>query len=638
MPDHGRAVGTARLLSVLLLVVAVSGILIGSPERVTAPLDMVVGLAIGFTPVGLFLLRGLPGHPLAGLTVASGLLALAALAAVAWSGTLVGAWLTQWLWFPAVGLIPLTLLAFPDGFGDRVSRRIAAMMAAAVVIGTVLLAAAAAKAPRGLATGGTTGTPTQRLLVMGVLALSGVLILGTLWVIARMLERVRRASALGRRQLASLLPAGALLIPGLVLDAAGVPFALVPAAIALPLGMGAAVLRFSYRDLDLVVNRTLVWLVMTGLLILVFGAVVTGVSALLPGAGWLPTALAIGLVAATFDPVRRRVEGSLRRLLFGDRDSPELVLATLSRQMRQAAEPRAMLTALVATVTEALQVPYARLVLDTPSGSMAVAEHGRVTSTQGFPIGDPGELGRLEVAPRRTGEAFTPAEHNLLTEVAAAAAVAIRAHRLTLDLHAARQALVLAREEERLRIRRDLHDGLGPALVGSRMQVRAVQALVSDPRAGELLTSTFDDLTVCSTEVRRIVDGLRPPALDAGLAPALHSLIRSVLPALDTHIDITDDLLSLPPAVDVAVYRIAAEALANVARHADARRIHFQVERDRTSVTLVVADDGRGGARGRPGGVGLGSMEARVAELGGHFEIRSEQGTQVRAVLPLAVG
>lgn len=638
MTDHGRVVGTARLLTVALLLVAVSGLLVGSSERVTAPLDMVVGLAIGFTPVGLFLLRGLPGHPVAGLTLASGILALAALGAIAWSATVVGAWLTQWLWFPAVGLIPLTLLTFPDGIGDRVSRRVAGTLATAVVVGTVLLAVAAAQSPRGLATGGAPGTPTQRLLVTGVLALSGVLVLGTLWVIARMLRRVRRTSALGRRQLASLLPAAALLVPGLALDAAGAPFALVPAAIALPLGMGAAVLRFAYRDLDLVVNRTMVWLVMTVLLILVFGAVVTGVTALLPGANLLATALTTGLVAATFDPVRRRVDASLRRLLFGDRDSPELVLATLSRQMRQAAEPRAMLTALVVTVTEALQVPYARLVLDAPSGSMTVAEHGRVASTQCYSIGDRGELGGLEVSPRRTGEAFTRAEDELLNDVAAAAAVAIRAHRLTLELHAARQALVLTREEERLRIRRDLHDGLGPALVGSRMQVRAVQAMVSDPHAEALLTSTFEDLSVCSAEVRRIVDGLRPPALDAGLGPALHALVRSVLPTADTHIDIAGDLAGLPPAVDVAVYRIAAEALANVARHADARRVRLHVDRDLTSVALLVADDGRGGAHRRPGGVGLGSMQARVAELGGRLEIHSEQGTQVRAVLPLAGG
>jgi signal transduction histidine kinase len=233
----------------------------------------------------------------------------------------------------------------------------------------------------------------------------------------------------------------------------------------------------------------------------------------------------------------------------------------------------------------------------------------------------------------RAGEAA------LLRDLADQAALAAEAGRSAVDLQRARDRLVLAREEERRRLRRDLHDGVGSALAGARMLTDVVRRTVDDDATGALLATLAADLEACSAEVRELIDGLRPAALDRGLEPALADLVERFADRVPVALG-TDGLDGeLPAAVEVVTYRVVAEALTNVAKHAHARSAAVTVRRDARHLEVRVSDDGVGfgGAEPGPGtGVGLTSIRSRADELGGRCAIRSGiAGTTVELLLPL---
>jgi signal transduction histidine kinase len=221
------------------------------------------------------------------------------------------------------------------------------------------------------------------------------------------------------------------------------------------------------------------------------------------------------------------------------------------------------------------------------------------------------------------------------------AATAARTSRLADELQSSRERLVVAREEERRRIRRDLHDGLGPALGGVVFQLESARLLVErDPSlAAEQIAAACGMLQEVVADVRRLVHDLRPPALDdRGLVGALTQQAEQVsLAGPATSVD-AGELGTLPAAVEVAAYRIAGEALTNVVRHAGATTcaVHLAVE-DRALV-VTVRDDGRGIAAEAEVGVGMVSLRERAAELGGRVDVSCPAGggTLVRAVLPLS--
>jgi signal transduction histidine kinase len=220
---------------------------------------------------------------------------------------------------------------------------------------------------------------------------------------------------------------------------------------------------------------------------------------------------------------------------------------------------------------------------------------------------------------------------------------------LTADLRRSREALVTAREEERRRLRRDLHDGLGPALAGSMMKVAAVRSLLaSDPdRAAAILDDLAIDSRGMIDEVRRIAYNLRPPALDeVGLIGALRQHIAAFDEggatgrALRVTLDTPDTLPPLSAAVEVAALRIALEGLTNAARHSGGSSVQVRLTASEDAVEVAVADDGTGLANGSPAGIGLTSMRERAEELGGTLRVETSDrgGTTVAARLPLAGG
>ena len=222
----------------------------------------------------------------------------------------------------------------------------------------------------------------------------------------------------------------------------------------------------------------------------------------------------------------------------------------------------------------------------------------------------------------------------LATAVLAPAAVlasGLRVARRARRLEVAHTALVGQRAEERRRLRRELHDGLGPLLAALRLEVDA------DARADPVRVRRLVDDAVA--EVRRISRDLRPPDLDdAGLPGALRRLAARVAApgGLEVAVEVPEAPLELPAAVEVAAYRIAGEALTNAVRHANARRLTVTLRLGDDGLRLEVCDDGIGIGSGQPG-VGLRSMRERACEVGGQFSVSSTAGagTTISAVLPL---
>jgi signal transduction histidine kinase len=253
--------------------------------------------------------------------------------------------------------------------------------------------------------------------------------------------------------------------------------------------------------------------------------------------------------------------------------------------------------------------------------------------------GDP--LGVLAVALRPGEDELEPRDRRLLDQLAGQLAAVAYALRLTADLEAGRHALVAGVAEERRRLRRDLHDGLGPQLAAVALGVstaeRALTRADAD-RAVALLQAARAQLEGGVAEVRRLVHGLRPPSLDdLGLVDALRTTGPAASGELRVDFVVDGDLRGLPAAVEEAAYRIVQEALTNVVRHAGvpAAEVRLRVVGD--ALEVEVSDSGCGIPAQRRAGVGTASMRERADELGGTCVVSAAPGSgwTVRCRLPL---
>lgn len=408
----------------------------------------------------------------------------------------------------------------------------------------------------------------------------------------------------------------------------------------LPLTLAFAIFRYRLWDIDLVVNRTLVYSGLTVAVVILYVLVVGALGSLLQAQGNLTISLfATGVVAVIFQPMRRRLQGGVNRLMYGERDDPVGVMSQLGQQLENTASPHAILPNLVRTVAQTLKLPYAAISLE----GEIVAAHGQpVTETESWPLIYQAEtIGQLVVAHRTAGEPFNPADRLLLDNIVHQAGAAARAVGLTAALRRSRRQIVSAREEERRRLRRDLHDGLGPQLASQTLGIDAVLKLMDrDPEAARSLLKEMKAQTGDAIkDIRRLVYDLRPPALDEmGLMGALRQgAARYQESDLSVTLHGPDTLPSLPAAVEVAAYRIIQEALTNVARHSGAKTCIVTVSVTGDSLDLEVIDDGRGLPPGCRSGVGMQSMRERAEELNGRCIISSQEGesTRVQAWLPL---
>jgi signal transduction histidine kinase len=400
-------------------------------------------------------------------------------------------------------------------------------------------------------------------------------------------------------------------------------------------------------DVDVLINRTLVYGALTASVVGIYVLVVGTLGAFVQARGNLLVSLvATGLVAVLFQPLRERLQRAANHLMYGDPDDPYRVLSRLGQRLDATLAPDAVLPTIVETIKEALKLPYVAITLKQGEAFVPVA-------ATGTPVDEPlclllvyqaETVGQLLLAARSPGEAFNPTERRLLDNLARQAGIAARAVRLTADLQRSRERLVTAREEERRRLRRDLHDGLGPQLASLTLKLETARnRLAHDPVADRLLADLTERTQAAVADVRRLVYALRPPTLDEfGLLTALREGAAQYPQQGPNGVRITVEapacLPPLPAAVEVAAYRIVQEALANVVRHAGARTCVVRVALDELSgrLSVDVQDDGCGLRPARGTGVGLSSMRERAEELGGSFAIASAPGggTRVRAVLP----
>ncbi len=430
-----------------------------------------------------------------------------------------------------------------------------------------------------------------------------------------------------------------------------------PIATALPtVTLGIAILHHRLFDIDLVLRRALVWLVMTVVVTGIYIGVVVGVGGVIGSRGSLVLSLlATGIVAVAFQPVHDHVQRGVSRLLFGERDDPYAVLARLGHRIEDSLSAADLLPAIVRTTAEMLRLPYVALFLERGEGSVLVASSGVPSaSTLRLPLVYQGQtVGALEVAPRTPGEVFGSADRRLLDDLARQVGVAARTVSLADDLQQSREQIVTSREEERRRLRRDLHDGLGAQLAALIMQAGAARTLLrSDPDAADReLEDLREELRAAVTEVRRLVLGLRPPALDElGLGGALRArLARLDWGGVDTgsgtlsvRFDADADLPPLSAAAEVAAFRIIDEAVTNVVKHAGASSATVTLRLNDQALLITIIDDGVGVKQVSEGsGMGLQSMRERATELGGTCTITAGpdgRGTMVRVTLPTASG
>ena len=378
-------------------------------------------------------------------------------------------------------------------------------------------------------------------------------------------------------------------------------------ALPLPLGLAAGILRDRLFDIDVVVRRTFIYGGLTLGVVASYVVVTSAITAIVGGAGGFGVSLlAAGAAALVALPIRDALQRGVDRMLYGERDEPLRAMRRLGQRLELAADPDRAFPVIVETVADALRSPYVGLeVVDDVGRSVIVAQRGSPQpAVVTVPLVDGVDrVGSLVLGVRSGERGFRPDERLLLDELARQAGTSIRALRLRADLVRSRERLVLAREEERRRLRRDIHDGLGPSLasIGLRAEASA-ELLTTDPEAARrLLGELSDEVQTTLVDIRRLVDGLRPPALDElGLlgairqqASRLEGAVGGRPPTAISLAGIPDPLPELPAAVEVAAYRIVVEALTNAVRHADAATCLVRLTAGQELI-IEVEDDGRG--------------------------------------------
>ena len=442
--------------------------------------------------------------------------------------------------------------------------------------------------------------------------------------------------------------------PGLV--AAGSPYdrfqqtASSLAVLAVPICFLLAMVFANLFDVDVVITRTLVYGLLSLVVAVCYLLVVAG-TGLLVGerAGGLAPLVGAAIVALLVGPLRAFLQKRVRRLVYGMRAEPYAALSGLSRRLAASVPDGDVPTELVSTIREALRAPYVALAVRADGAFPITAEQGRVTAqTLSLPVLHRGEQVGVLIVGHDAGRPLTAPDLALLSDLVSHAGSAIHSLQLTTsirqgaeDLQAARERLVLTREEERRRLRRDLHDGLAPTLAAAGLTAATARDLVrNDPATAEQVLDTLQrNLRAAVADIRTLVDELRPPALELGLLTAIKERTAELGQLVDVRVDGPDSLPTLPAAVEVAAYRICQEALMNVLKHADARHVQVSV-RAGDLLTLEVQDDGVGLDSTSTHGIGLGSMRERAAEVGGRCTICVPDGggTRVSVCFPLSTG
>ncbi|MGW5410450.1 sensor histidine kinase [Actinomadura geliboluensis] len=656
-------------------------VLLAGAGRPPDPLDWAhwgsAGSGLPLAVAGGVLATRLPRHPLTWLVLAGGFIAVldgitaayASLSVVEHGGGLPLTAATVYAgarFGPMINMIvPLTLMFFPDG--RLPSRRWRWPVAAAITAQAVGVVALLMVPWRVFSHGeplapGLRGVPLDPLtppLPDALWPVSGWMF----WVgflfsfgvsIAAFTVRFRRSDPVRRTQLRWMLLALAanvvLFAAGMVLTEVTPPsvdwwigdISLILMHAAVAVAVLVAVARYRLYDVDLLLGWTLLYAALAAAVIGIDVAVFVGAGTVIDEP--LAAVTGAGVVAVLYAPLRLRLQRWVNRVLTG-RAEPYDVVSALARRLERSMGPDELLLEVARAVAQSFRSPYVRVELDRADGKTVVVEHGTPRDdVLVLPFGYRGAaIGRLALVPR-SGARLPAADQRLLADVVRQAAAAARATALTEELQRSREQLVTGIAEERRRLRRDLHDGLGPSLAAAALKIEAARNLA--PRdaaaADATLRSVRGDLSGVLADVRRLVHDLRPPSLDQfGLVGAVEQLAeRFQGRSLRVRLSCAGRLSPLPAAAEEAAYRIVSEALANVSRHAGAAHCDVRLEATAEALEVEVVDDGRGMPPGALVGVGLVGMRERAEELGGRCAVsaRPGGGTRVHAVLPFGRG
>lgn len=571
-------------------------------------------------------------------------------------------WLSSWLWIPA-NLLPVMFVSmlFPDGYLLSPRWRFVAWSAALGLVLTILgvMFFPGQLAILGLDQPNPYGIPGAAPILNPLLAVGMVfLAIGVSGSLAALLVRYRRSAGIQREQIKWLVYALGISVILSVLTSLfaglwpgfrwGLELSIVVTNLCI-LGFAVAamvaILRYRLYDIDLIINRTLVYTALTVSVAACYGLVVGGLGAVFQTINTpLLSVLATGLAAILIQPARDGLQRLVNRVMYGERDDPYAVLSRLGRRLESSLAPDATLPTVVETVAQALKLPYVAIALKQGGDLKIAASYGLAGAEQiQLPLIYQGEtIGQLRLSARSADEPFSPAERRLLKDIARHIGVAARTVLLTQDLQRSREELVKSREEERRRLRRDLHDELGPQLASLKLNLDVAHTLVSrDPSAAEsLLLDLRSKSQSAIADIRRLVYDLRPPALDElGLTGAIQEYGRQIesKDGLSIRWGMPEPFPPLSAAVEVAAYRIIIEALANIVRHSHGQNCQVSISMIENTLQVEVCDDGLGLPENLQPGVGLNSMRERAAELGGTCVIQTlpQGGTRVLARLPM---
>lgn len=624
----------------------------GVRSGVSGP-DPWLGLIIAaFALSGAALVHARPRNWIGWILLVSGLLQVTNVAADAYATRaltdpdqslplgLAMAWLASWTWMPSL-LLPMLVLPplYPTGHPPS---RYWTWHVRVALVGIGLGVLAMATGP-----GGVDDTvsgaempwtaPDWGVYVVGLPA-AALLMAAAASTIVGTLVRVVRARFPERQQLLWLLSVITAMLATLFLgDPWGIVFAvsygLVPVAVMI------GVLRYRLLGIEVVLRRTLLYVPLTLLVALAVGGLTTAFARLVPD-GPLPLLAASAVVAVLVLPVTNRLRVLVDRLVLGERADPLAVVDRVGAGLEVVHDNP--VTSMLEAVASAAGASYA-VVCDREGHQVAqVGAAGEVALT--LPLRHGGEeLGTLAVGNAGGEPRLSARGSRLIMVLAPHLAVVLRSHRLTGELARERNRVTAATLAERDRLRRDLHDGLGPSLSGIALGLEAAaNAQRTDPGAvGELIARSRLEAESAVVEIRRVLDGLRPTALDVhGLEGAVRDTAsslgmgRSGVPrfALDT-----DPLPVLSPRVEEAAFRIIAESLTNVVRHSSAAHCAVRLSRLNGDLKVSISDDGFGPGDGSSNGHGLESMRRRAADVGGSLDVCAgrPRGTVVTAVLPL---
>jgi signal transduction histidine kinase len=414
-----------------------------------------------------------------------------------------------------------------------------------------------------------------------------------------------------------------------------------------------AIFRYRLWSADPIINRALVYSAFVGILSLIYFVSVVVIGLFVNTINFVVSIPITLFILLIFQPLRERIQKTVDRLMFGDRGDALAVLSHLDRQVTLADTTDRALAAVAQMLAQTLRVPCVLVAIDDHDQERAVtATYGRSSERlrlARFPmVFGQLQIGQITLYQDMGDRPFTQTERELIEMVTRQTALIVNTIRLNSDLQRSRQNIVNAREEERRRLRRDLHDGLGPTLAAHSLKVGKARTLIpkQPETASAILGGLETDLAASLGEIRRLVESLRPPVLDQlGLAGAIREFISPLSEPGQGAIGTTFTLeyafagSDMPAAVEVAAYRIVTEALTNVMRHARASTCEVSID-GRDALELWIRDDGVGlpASAGTRHGVGLNSMRERAEELGGTFQLTPvfSGGTQIFVRLPLS--